>query len=189
MPQGLQAVLALALLLPGFVSARIVRVMSQKTPQTELERVIEALILSFFTYLLYIPFYVFTWKDGPPINWHVAAANGPGTYYWSGQYYRLDLHGWRLLWIPAISIILGLVWGYAREKDLLLRCLRKLRMTERSSYESVWADVLQYIGGNVQVGLGDGRSIVGWLRQYSLADGGALCCCKTPAGSLRTVRW
>lgn len=157
MLQGLQAVLALLVLLPGFVSARVVRMMSARSLQTELERIIEALIFSFFTYICYFAIF------GPllPLEWSVASTTN-GTVP-----YNLAVHRSRLLSLVLISLFLGFGWGYVRGHDLLLKLLRKWGLTQRSSRESVWTDVFLNFRGNVQVGLGDGRSVVGWLEQYA----------------------
>jgi hypothetical protein len=64
-PQGLQTLVALLILLPGFVSARIARSLSAQVQQSELERVIEALIFSFFNYVLYIA----AFGTSLPIEW------------------------------------------------------------------------------------------------------------------------
>ncbi len=157
MPQGLQAVFALFILLPGFVSARIARMMSAKTQQTELERVIEALIFSFFTYVCYIAIF----GALLPFEWSASTA--------AGQHYTLSVDRWRLLSLAFIAVVLGFAWGYVREHDLLLKYLRRWKLTRRSSNESVWTDVFLSVGGTVQVGLGDGRSVTGWLRQYAEA--------------------
>jgi hypothetical protein len=156
MPQGLQAVLALVVLLPGFVSARIVRMMCARSQQTELERVIEALIFSFFTYVVY----VFFWGTSLPIEWHPSSVETPVSL-------NISLFRWRLASLAAIAVMLGFGWGYLRGRDILLRLLRRLKVTQRSSRESVWLDVFMNFGGTVQVGLGDGRSVVGWLKQYA----------------------
>jgi hypothetical protein len=45
--------------------------------------------------------------------------------------------------------------------------LRKVGLTQRTSRSSVWNDVFHMLGGTVQIGLSDGRTIRGWLRCYS----------------------
>ena len=132
--------------------------LSAKTQQTELERIIEALIFSFFTYVLYI----FLFGSSLPVEW--VAATGGGT-----TPYLISVHRWRVLFLSAIAILLGFGWGYVKGHDLLLRLLRHWKITQRSSRESVWTDVFLSFGGTVQVGLGDGRSVVGWLKQYAEA--------------------
>ncbi len=157
MLQGLQAVLALLVLLPGFVSARVMRMMSARSQQTELERIIEALIFSFFTYVCYFAIF------GPqlPLEWSTGTINN------STVPSNFSVHRSRLLSLVLIALILGFGWGYVKGHDLLLKFLRRWRLTQRSSRESVWTDVFLNFRGNVQVGLGDGRSVIGWLEQYA----------------------
>ncbi len=155
MPQGVQALLALLILLPGFVSARIARMMSARSQMTELERVTEALIFSFFTYIVYLLLF------GPrlPLEWH---ADTTASVRYSFQVFRL-----RVLFLGVFSVLLGFAWGYVKGHDLLLKLLRQWKMSERTSRESVWNDVLVSLGGTVQVGLSDGTSAIGWLSRYS----------------------
>jgi hypothetical protein len=49
--------------------------------------------------------------------------------------------------------------------------LRFLRLTERTSRESVWNDAFITLGGTVQVGLEDGRMLIGLVDRYSDSDG------------------
>ncbi len=41
------------------------------------------------------------------------------------------------------------------------------RFVSRSSRSSVWSDAFHDRGGVLQVELGDGRRVIGWLRYYS----------------------
>ena len=143
MPQGLQTLVALLVLLPGFVSERIVRMMSAKTQQTELERVIEALIFSFFIYVAYVGLF----GASLPLEWSSTTAAGV-------QHYDLSVHRWRLFSLVAITLALGFAWGFIQGHDLLLRQLIRWKLTQRSSRESVWTDVFMNFRGTVQVGLG-----------------------------------
>lgn len=151
MPQGLQTLIALLILLPGFVSARIARAMSAQAQQSELERVIEALIFSFFTYVIYIALF----GTSLPIEWL--------------PYFQV--HRWHVVFIALIGCSLGVFWGIVRSKDLALRLLRRLKLTERTSRESVWNDVFSSIEGSAQIGLHDGRNLVGWIGRYSDSGG------------------
>jgi hypothetical protein len=158
-PQGIQAVVALLILLPGFVSARIARMMSARRDQSELDRIIEALIFSFFIYV----FYIFCFGPKLPIEWN-AVGNG------SVQTFGLIPHRWRILFLTGTALVSGFTWGAVRGRDVVLKFLRWCGITERTSRESVWNDVFLTLGGTVQVGLGDGRTVIGWLKRYS--DGG-----------------
>lgn len=138
---------ALLILLPGFVSARIARSLSAQAQQSELERVIEALIFSFFTYVIYIAFF----GTSLPIEWEPS----------------FQVHRWRVVFLAGMACGLGILWGIVRSKDLALRLLRKWKLTERTSRESVWNDVFSNLEGTAQVGLHDGRNLIGWIGRYS----------------------
>ena len=151
MPQGLQTLDALLILLPGFVSARIARPLSTQGQQSELERVIEALIFSFFNYLVYVALF----GTSLPIE-------GLPTF---------QVHRWRVVFLALMACGMGLLWGIARSKDLILRPLRAWRLTERTSRQSVWNDAFVSLQSTAQVGLKDGRSVIGYVRRYSDTDG------------------
>jgi Family of unknown function (DUF6338) len=52
-PQGMQALAVLLVLLPGFFSAKIVQTLCVRSKQSELDKVVEALLFSLFTYILF----------------------------------------------------------------------------------------------------------------------------------------
>jgi len=62
---------------------------------------------------------------------------------------------------------LALVIGAVITNDLTGKIFRKLRLTQRTTRSSVWSDAFHDRGGVVQVELGDGRLLMGWLRYYS----------------------
>ena len=155
MPQGIQAILALFVLLPGFVSARISRHISTPSEQSDVERIIEALIFSFFIYVLYLLFF----GGVPPVDWRAAQDNA--------LHYSLLVHKGRLAFLSLAPICLGLSWGALQYHDSALRLLRHVHVTDRTNDVSVWNGTLKTLSGTVQVGLSDGRQIVGWLRRYS----------------------
>jgi hypothetical protein len=150
-PQGLQTLVALLVLLPGFVSARIARSLSAQAQQSELERVIEALIFSFFTYVVYVALF----GTSLPIEWLPT----------------FQVHRWRVVFLAIMACGLGVLWGVIRSKDLALQLLRRWKLTERTSRESVWNDVFSSIQGSAQVGLQDGRNLIGWIGRYSDSGG------------------
>ena len=156
MPSGLQALLALFLLLPGFVSARIARILTARSQQSDLERVIQALMHSFLLYIIYLGVF----GANLPIDW---VPSGTG----NAVHFQIAVHRSRILTLGALSFCLGLLWGFVKGHDFHMRILRSLRITERTSRESVWNDVLLTQSGVVQVGLGDGRVALGVLDRYS----------------------
>lgn len=157
MPQGVQALLALLILLPGFVSARISRSISAPSSQSELDRVIEALIFSFFTYVIYILWF----GDSLPVQW--SATLGPDHV----QHYSVHVLRFRVIFLSSVAIGLGFAWGTLQYRDIFLSSLRRLGMTDRTNSVSLWNGVFHDLEGTVQVGLDDGRTVVGWLRRYS----------------------
>jgi hypothetical protein len=161
MPQGLQALLVLLVLLPGFVSATITNLLSARGKSSELEKIIEALIFSFFTYVVYIS--VFGVRL--PVEWS-AVVDSTGQLHYTGNVYRL-----RIGLLAVIALTLGFGWGWIRSKDWLMALLRKWKISERTSRETVWNDVFYTLGGTVQVGFEDGRNLVGWVVRYSDSGG------------------
>jgi hypothetical protein len=81
------------------------------------------------------------------------------------------VHRWRVLFLAGMACSLGLVWGVVRSQDLILGRLRRWGWTQRTSRESVWNDAFVSLKGTVQVGLKDGRNLLGWLTRYSDSGG------------------
>ena len=155
MPQGIQALLALFILLPGFVSARIARNISAPSNQTDVERIIEALIFSFFIYVLYLLLFGGTL----PVDWSTTPDNP--------LHYSIHVYQGRLAFLSVTPVLWGVLWGALRYHDAILSLLRRCRITDRTNDVSVWNGTLRALSGSVQVGLSDGREIVGWLQRYS----------------------
>ena len=65
--------------------------MSAQAQQSELERVIEALIFSFFTYVIYITLF----GTSLPIEWLPA----------------FQVHRWHVVFVAMIACGLGMFWG------------------------------------------------------------------------------
>jgi hypothetical protein len=152
----MQALAVLLVLLPGFFSAKIVQTLCVRPKQSELDKVIEALLFSLFTYI----FFALTLGVELPLSWSASVNQGV-------THYSLELHRGRLALLILYSLILGFAWGWVINHDALLKWLRKLGFTQRSSRISVWSDIFHILGGTVQVSLKDGRMARGWLRCYS----------------------
>jgi len=152
----MQALAVLLLLVPGFFSARIVQMLCVRPKQTELDKVIEALLFSLLTYILF----AVTLGVEAPLSWSARMDQGV-------THYSLEIHRGRLSVLVLYSLILGVTWGWIINHDALLKWLRRLGFTQRSSRVSVWSDIFHLLGGSVQIGLKDGRMVKGWLRCYS----------------------
>ncbi len=139
MPTTIQALDIFLILLPGFACAYIVQQLAIRPKQTELDKVIEALLLSFVIYFCTVPFFGFSFVVG----WKEPVALTLG------------------------AMALGILYAANINHDWVLTFLRKIHVTERTSRTSIWGDTFQKFGGTVQVGLADGRTVIGWVRYYS----------------------
>jgi hypothetical protein len=120
-------------------------------PQTDLEQITEALLFSFVIYWIYrvwtgtsLPFAFDVTKDGTVVSFH------------NPQIGKL--------------VLLSAAVGFAMVAYVNLdggRIFRKLKLTERTSRDSIWNDVFQDVGAIAQVELKDGRSVIGVVDYYS----------------------
>ena len=159
MPERAEALGILLVLLPGFASAYLVQLLAARRKQSELDKVVEALILSLILYLLTLPFF----RYSLPIAWH----SFPDQNSSSSQVFIEWPH---LLALAILALALGSIYAASINHDWLTAPFRWLKITERSARSSVWNDVFSDLQGFVQVGLSDGRSVIGWIRNYSDED-------------------
>jgi uncharacterized membrane protein len=129
----------LVVLLPGFVSAKLIRWLCPRPQQTEMEKLVDALLYSFIAYV------VFTLIFG-----HVQ--------------HLTRLH---VAVLAIISMGLAGTISFVTTNDSVGGILRSLRFTDRTTRPSVWHDVFHKYGGYVLVELADGRCILGWIEFYS----------------------
>jgi hypothetical protein len=157
MPASVEALGILLLLLPGFACALILQSIAIRVKQTELEKIIEALVLSFVLYLVTLPFFGYTL----PVSWTVSHDGSFANYV-------IRLHWRHLLALGGGAVVLAFLYGANVNRDWLLRVLRRFKVTERTARRSIWNDAFQDISQSyLNVGLEDGRSVLGYLRYYS----------------------
>jgi hypothetical protein len=157
MPENLsyQALDALLILLPGFLTAGFIRVLATRPQRTEFDKVVEALSYSLINYA------TFAALGGRfPLDIRKEVTGG-------AERYSLEIHPWPLLELVLISIVLAAIVAYTVNQDFLLTFLRRIKITQRTSRVSVWNDTFHTFSGYVQVELGDGRRVIGYLRFYS----------------------
>ena len=157
MPATLLALQVFLILLPGFSAAYVVQALATRRSQSDLERVIEALVFSFFIYVCYmllnggkLPFHVLhdpTGQTGDTVSWDPA----------------------QLAWLAVTTAAFTLaVVSYIRFDGN--RLFQWIRLTERTTRNSIWNDVFEteaIPGQPLQVELSDGRSVIGSLHYYS----------------------
>ncbi len=153
MPTSEAALRIFLILLPGFAAAYLLQALTVRAKQTDLEKIIEALLLSFLIYVTYA-----ICRPGKPLILAWDATQNSST-----QFRTVDL-----LSLLAITLSYALAFILFVNKDGTI-LLRRMGITERTSRSSIWNDVFQFNGDPqiVQVELADGRSLQGVVRFYS----------------------
>ena len=157
MPATLLALQVFLILLPGFSAAYIVQALATRRSQSDLERVIEALVFSFVIYVCYMPI------NGGMLPFHIVhdlSGKGDDTVIWEPA---------QLAWLAVVTIAFALASvAFIRFDGNQL--FQRIRLTERTTRNSIWNDVFEteaIKGQPLQVELGDGRSVLGSLLYYS----------------------
>ncbi|SRR5712692_2349373 len=150
-----EALGVLLVLLPGFLCARVVRSLCPRPQQTELDKIIEALLYSFLVYVLYALIY-----RSLPLVLRAESQDG-------GKRYSVEANPWLLLLLTAVALALALGVGFSLTNDIHGRILRRLRFTQSTFKISVWSDTFHSYGQYVLVELRDRRTVLGWVRFYS----------------------
>ncbi len=159
MPTTVVALQILLILLPGFTAAYIVQLLATRAKQTDLEKIIEALLFSFLIYVSY----GLIRHNGMPVG-IIHTASGD-----TFQFHRINL-----VWLTGLSFFFALLMILYVNKDGA-SFFRWVRLTERTSRNSIWNDTFQDVqqvvdpqaGSIVEVELGDGRRIMGAVKFYS----------------------
>jgi hypothetical protein len=159
MPVTPAALEILLILLPGFTAAYLVQLLATRAKQTDLEKIVEALLFSFSIYVSYS----LIRHTGLPVTL-VSTAHGD-----TFQFQRINL-----VWLIGLTLSFALLMILYVNKDGA-RFFRWARLTERTSRNSIWNDTFQDVqqqvdpeaGSIVQVELGDGRRVIGAVKFYS----------------------
>jgi hypothetical protein len=155
MPDKMEALGVLLVLLPGFACAYIVQFLAVRRKQSELDKLVEALLFSLILYVITLPFFGYNL----PISWH-SPASQPNIYQILVDYSHLAA-------LTGLAFLFALLYAANINHDWLMKLFRWMRITERTARSTIWNDAFQEIGGFVRVGISDGRGLVGWVRDYS----------------------
>lgn len=150
-----EAITILVILLPGFLAARIEQRLVVNPKQNEFDKTVEALLYSFFIYLVFTAI-----NRSLPVSLKVETVG-------SALRYSLDASVSRLAMLPAIAVLLAVLMAFASNHDYFGKLFRSLGVSRRTWRGSIWSDVFHNYGGVVQVELDDGRSVMGWLKYFS----------------------
>jgi hypothetical protein len=142
MPAKVEALAILFVLLPGFLGAYIAQSLAVRRQQSDVEKVIEALIFSFVLCLITLPHFGFTL----PLHGQLGT---DGIYKIAANYHHL-------ITLFILSAALGLLYPANINHDWLMGPMCWIGTSERTAQTSIWNDAFQEIGGWVQVGFQDG---------------------------------
>ena len=138
----------------------MVQALATRRSQSDLERVIEALVFSFFIYVCYVP------VNGGRLPFHMVSGNG-------------NNGGQTVVWEPAqLGWLVLVTAGFSFAAVAYIRfdgnrVFHWLRLSERTTRNSSWNDVFEseaIDGQPLQVELADGRNVLGKLHYYSDAS-------------------
>ena len=124
--------------------------------QSELDKVVEALIFSLFLYLCTLPFFGYSL----PLSWRVLDASHPDIFQVVVQWPHLAI-------LAVLSLFFGIAYATYVNYDLLARILFKFGSRIRSSRVNIWNEAFEELKGFVQVDLSGGRRVIGWVRNFS----------------------
>jgi hypothetical protein len=157
MPGTLLALQVFLILLPGFSAAYVVQALATRRSQSDLERVIEALVFSFIIYVCYMPL------NGGKLPFHIfhdPSGKGDDTVIWDPA---------QLAWLAAVTLVFAFA-SVAYIRFDFNRLFHWIKLSERTTRNSIWNDVFEseaIDGQPLQVELADGRSVLGSLLYYS----------------------
>lgn len=165
MPVTLLALQVFLILLPGLSAAYVVQALATRRTQSDFERVVEALVFSFVIYVCYTPL------NNGKLPFHIQhdpAGKIDDTVLWEPT---------QLVWLAAVTAAFALLAvAYIRLDGN--RLFRAVGLTERTTRNSIWNDILEREAIDnqpIQVELSDGRSVLGVLLYYSdVFDEGSL---------------
>jgi|BogFormECP03_OM3_1039632.scaffolds.fasta_scaffold08421_1 hypothetical protein len=153
---GFEAIAVLLVLLPGFLAARTVQSLCVRPTQTELDKVVEALLYSF---LIYVAFVVCVGR----IPLAVVQESLPDGV----NIYRPAIRPQDLLVLLLLGLGLGIIVSASVTNDWYGRAFRRIHATQKTTRSSIWSDVFHDLSYYVQIQFCDGRKIIGWPRYFS----------------------
>jgi hypothetical protein len=178
MPTSLIALQILLILLPGFAASYFVQFLATRRPQSDLEKVIEALLFSFVIYFCYV------WlnRGQLPFSMGIDPISKTDTILWDRVRFA-ELFG--ITFAVGLALVAYLRFDGNRIFRLfdttnsgVLQKFHWLSLTERTTRSSIWNDIFESEADQdqvLQVELEDGRSVLGVLFYYSdLAEDCAL---------------
>lgn len=137
-PDSLDALAALLALLPGFLTAQILSTFVAREERTPFERVIQALLFTLLSHVLWLP---------------IQRLTGIGEAY-------------NLLGLSFCAVLWGVVLTWVINVGTVHNLFRRWGLTRAIARPSEWYDAFYDKSEHVILHLYDGRRIFGWPRLY-----------------------
>ncbi|MDR2495329.1 MAG: DUF6338 family protein [Spirochaetaceae bacterium] len=135
-------------LLPGFVTSFLFYALTPFPKKSEFEAVVIALIYTVvIKVLVKIPEFV---------------CLGIGAFVVFGEWTPLSETAFSLV----IALVIGLLWSYLYNNDIIHKHLRNKGITQQTSYPSEWYGAFSETKTYLILHLKDGRRILGWPMQW-----------------------
>ncbi|MDR1398994.1 MAG: DUF6338 family protein [Treponema sp.] len=131
-------------LLPGFITSFLFYSLTSFPKKSEFEAVVIALIYTIIINALVELLGIIL----------MAIGNG----FAIGEWNQLS----KTVWSVIIALVIGLVWSYLYNNDIIHNVLRKRKITSKTSYPSEWYGAFSKTKRYIILDLKDGRRIMGW---------------------------
>jgi hypothetical protein len=154
-----QAIEIFVFLLPGFVTLFLVSHLVSTPQTTEFDKIISALFYSFLTYTIYSLL-----TDLKPVYATITPSG-------SIQQFNFNLNGKAFAILLVISSFLGLLASLSYTYDLHMKLFRFIKITKRTSRNTVWTDVFSDKKSYIIANLSDNQRAIGWPEYYSDTSG------------------
>jgi len=147
-----QALQVLLFLIPGFISSTILNALIVRNKeQSELAKIIEALISSMLIYTFY----------------SLLIGQSPITLDQAANTITYSYNAASFLWLLVLSILLPTTIAFFITNDWHMRFVRWLKISRKTARASVWFDVFYDIKKHVIIDFENGRRVYGWPMYYS----------------------
>lgn len=161
-----EIVIALLLLLPGFLASRVFSSLIARRPPAQVERLIEALIFELVVVATY-SILASSWDSLRPQELAVLANTESAKQLVADPLRTVSKNAIPFTALVVISIVVGFIGAVSYNFDFPWNLLRTLRLTKQSSRATVWESVFHSYTNYVIVHLTDGTRIIGWPRHFS----------------------
>lgn len=155
MKLSLELLNILGLILPGLISLKLQDIVSTSEDRPIHEQVIVSLIYSYFIYLL-AGFFLNEWTALITFK----ETSGSITIALSSDIKQIAM-------VVLFIILLPLLYSLGKQKDIPMKWLRWLKVTQQSSMNNTWSDTFHNEDRMIQIYFKDERIVRGYPHRYS----------------------